>query len=173
MAARGRFAAVSVADPALSEDDPKIRAALESLLPPERDDPLLAANAQQVRDAVLREVELQRHRVYHGGWPTTRVDVQEIVLPNGDPGLQAIVGERNGERLGAFARIDARVSRRAPLGNGVLTYYFEVYNLLNRDNPCCVDNFDVRTNSDGSPRLEPEIDYWLPLLPSFGIQYEF
>lgn len=41
----------------LREDDPEIRAALETLLYPERDDPLQTASARQVQEAVLAALD--------------------------------------------------------------------------------------------------------------------
>jgi outer membrane cobalamin receptor len=110
--------------------------------------------------------------IYHSGWPTTDVDVRVVQQPNGQPALQPVFGERNGERLAPFSRLDLRASRRSQLDRGVLTWYFEVYNLLDRDNQCCVEDFKL-VDAMGSPHLEPNYDYWLPLLPSFGFQYEF
>ena len=110
--------------------------------------------------------------LYHSGWPTTDVDVRVVQPPSGPPALQSVFGERNADHLSPFSRLDLRASRRAQVGRGVLTYYFEVYNLLDRENPCCVEDFDLVVDG-GSPHLEPNYNYWMPLLPSFGFQYEF
>ena len=59
------------------------------------------------------------------------------------------------------------------LQNGRLSFFLEVYNLLNRDNPCCIDEFDLFVGAGGNVTVTPNVDYWLPIIPSFGIQYEF
>jgi RNA polymerase sigma-70 factor (ECF subfamily) len=45
------------AAPALAEDDPEIRAALESLLASEQGDPVLATNREQVRQSILTALD--------------------------------------------------------------------------------------------------------------------
>jgi hypothetical protein len=57
--------------------------------------------------------------------------------------------------------------------SGRFSYYLEVTNLLNRENPCCVEDYHLETNSVGFTRLALEQTDWLPMLPSFGFQFEF
>lgn len=111
--------------------------------------------------------------IYHSAWPTTAVDARVVPLPGGGTRIEPVLGPRNAERLDAFLRLDLRASREVRLRNGALTFYFEVFNLLNTRNACCTEDFDLRFDPDGRPRVVPELDYWLPLLPSFGVQYEF
>ncbi len=110
---------------------------------------------------------------WHSGWPTTPVTVQESVGDDGQTVVSAIVGRRNSERLGSFRRVDLRASRSLELEHGSLTWYLEVYNLFDSRNPCCVEDFDLVRDGAGRLVAIPNEDYWLPILPSFGIQFEF
>jgi outer membrane receptor protein involved in Fe transport len=104
---------------------------------------------------------------YHTGWPTTTV---RLVTPDGSSPAVAI-GQRNGDRLEAFASLDLRVSRTFPLRIGELTAHAEVTNALNRENPCCVD---YSVTQDGPPyRLIRDAQSWLPLVPSIGVLWKF
>jgi hypothetical protein len=111
--------------------------------------------------------------LYHTGWPTTALTASLVQQPDGSFRIVPEPGPRNGERLGDFHRIDIRGSRVVQLQNGRLSFFLEVYNLLNRDNPCCIDEFDLFVDAGGSVTVTPNVDYWLPIIPSFGIQYEF
>ena len=50
--------------------------------------------------------------------------------------------------------------------------FFEVSNLLNRENICCFD-YDLETDENGEEFLESSPDYWLPLVPAVGFRWEF
>jgi hypothetical protein len=110
---------------------------------------------------------------WHTGWPTTRVNVEESVDESGQAVIHGLLGRRNGARLGSFTRFDLRASRSRRYDSGTLTWYVEIYNLLNARNPCCVEDFDIRRDSGGTLVAVPNHDYWLPILPSFGVQFEF
>jgi outer membrane receptor protein involved in Fe transport len=103
---------------------------------------------------------------YHTGWPTTSVHLVAT-----EPLPLATTGPRNGERFDDYASIDLRVARRFPLETGLLTVYFEVTNLTNRDNPCCTE-YEFNTDED-VPFLETEVNDNLPLLPNLGVTWEF
>lgn len=106
------------------------------------------------------------------GWPTTTLALEEVPGPGGTTGIVAVPGPRNAERLGYFASLDARISRRFDVGRGSITLFAEVSNLLNRKNVCCHD-YDIETDDDGEHVLEYTEDYWLPLLPAIGFLWEF
>ena len=83
-----------------------------------------------------------------------------------------LAGPRNGDRVSDYARIDMRASRAVQMRSGKFSYYLEVTNLLNRENPCCVQAYHL--NTDGNRTwLYQEQGNWLPMLPSFGFQFEF
>lgn len=82
----------------------------------------------------------------------------------------AIPGRRNVARLGTYASVDARISRRFKVGKGSITAFFEVANIFDRRNLCCRD-YDLMDDTDDV--LELSDDYWLPRVPSIGILWEF
>ncbi len=110
---------------------------------------------------------------YHSGWPVTLAYGTTTLLPNGDYQLEQHIGERNTENLGTYLRIDLRFAKTKLLQNSKFTYYFEVFNLTNHDNECCVLNNDFRVNSDGSVRVTQERDTWIGMLPSFGFRWAY
>jgi hypothetical protein len=111
--------------------------------------------------------------LHHGGTPTTRLRPAFVTLPGGERLDLVVADERNGERLGQYARLDLRATRAVQLRNARLSYYLEATNLLNRANPCCVEEWHLQPGEDGRPRLVVEQTDWLPLLPSFGFEFEF
>ena len=106
------------------------------------------------------------------GWPTTSLALEEVIGPGGDLKFIAIPGPRNAEQLPHFASLDARISRKFDVGRGTITAFFEVSNLLDRNNVCCFD-YDLETDENGEEFLESSPDYWLPLLPAVGFLWEF
>ena len=105
---------------------------------------------------------------YHTGWPTTPVTIVGSV-----PGSQTVsVGPRNASRLGAYASVDARVSRDFALPRGTLNIFAEVTNAFDRQNPCCTD-FGYETEDDGVAVLQHEYRNWLPLIPNVGVLWKF
>jgi len=108
----------------------------------------------------------------HSGTPTTELGIVSTPLPCGDYDVQGYVGPRNGERLGAYSRIDLRVNRDVLLARSKLSIYLEVTNLLNRNNECCIDSYHAAPGRP-APVLVIQKSYWLPMLPSFGFQWEF
>ncbi len=106
--------------------------------------------------------------IYHTGWPTTPLRVTGTT-----PGSQSVVvGPRNSGRLGAYASVDARVSRDIPLPRGTLNVFAELTNAFDRHNPCCTE-FSYSTAPDGAIALEREYRNWLPLVPNVGVLWKF
>ena len=110
--------------------------------------------------------------IIRSGWPTTSLALEEVIGPGGEPGFIAIPGPRNAEQLPHFASLDARISRKFDVGRGTITAFFEVSNLLDRNNVCCFD-YDIETDENDEQFLEYSLDYWLPLLPAVGFLWEF
>ncbi len=110
----------------------------------------------------------------HSGWPTTDLAlVEDGVDDEGEPVFVAIPGQRNVDRLGSFASVDFRVSRKWKLQRGSFMAFFEVSNLFNRENACCRD-FDFDEDEDtGEDVFDSDVDYWMPLLPAIGVLWEF
>lgn len=108
----------------------------------------------------------------HSGWPTTDLALVDANDPVGEPTFVAIPGPRNAERLGTFASVDARISRRFRVGKGTITAFLEVSNVFDRKNLCCRD-YDFEEDADGNEVFELSDDYWLPRLPAIGFLWEF
>ena len=94
----------------------------------------------------------------------TIVEEDEIYIP--------VPGPRNAEQLGTFAQLDFRVSREYPVRIGKLSAFFEVTNLTNRKNECCVD-YDIDEDDEGNVFLDVAVEHWLPIIPAVGISWEF
>jgi len=109
---------------------------------------------------------------YHTGWPTTSLAMETDVNPDGSTSLRVIPGERNAERLGSFARVDARVSRDFSTDAGNLQVFVEATNLFDRNNPCCVD-YDLELVPGGPPALDRKVEKWLPRVLSAGFRWQF
>jgi hypothetical protein len=110
--------------------------------------------------------------LHHGGTPTTELRLGSAMSPGGEIVPVIVAGELNAERVGDYARLDLRASRAVDFRGGRFSYYLEVTNLLDRQNPCCVESYHL--NTDGTRTwLYQEQSHWLPMLPSFGFQFEF
>ncbi len=95
----------------------------------------------------------------HTGWPTTRV-------------AGTTLGERNAAQFPTRAALDLRAEYRRPLATGSLALTFELTNAVNVGNACC---YELIANDDGSggTTFETRQSDWLPLVPSFGVLWEF
>jgi outer membrane cobalamin receptor len=110
--------------------------------------------------------------LFHDGTPTTRLGAATVTLPGGESRTVVMPGPRNGERLAGYRRIDLRANRDVELRGGRLSFYLEITNLLNSENPCCIEGGHVEARGDQAYLVFEESN-WLPMLPSFGVQYEF
>ena len=113
---------------------------------------------------------------FHTGWPTTPVSA-EVVFPPGEfPHLSYDVGEFYSQRFDDYRRLDFRVSRRSKVGkDGFLTFFLDVQNLFDRANQRGIEigDPDVSLGPDGMLDVSFPIEDWLPILPSFGVTWEF
>jgi len=110
----------------------------------------------------------------HSGWPSTDLAlVENGVDDEGETAYLVIPGPRNAGQYDTFASLDFRVSRKWLLPRGRLTAFFEVTNLTNRKNPCCLDWDLEEDDTTGDVTLERGVDYWMPLLPAVGVLWEF
>ena len=125
---------------------------------------------------------------YHTGWPSTPMDFQVDTLgvfpaDNPPPGprlcdanscTQLLINERpgpiNASRLPSYHRLDLRATRTFQVGGGTLSAFLDVFNLYNREN---LRSFNYRVELP-SGRVIPNIgETLLPILPSFGLTWEF
>ena len=111
--------------------------------------------------------------LYHNGTPTTYIGIESTPLPGGGHEVEGVVGTRNADNFSAYTRLDLRANRDVQLRNSKLSFYVEVTNLFNSENVCCVEDFHLVPGRNNQPFLEIEHGNWLPMLPSFGFQWEF
>jgi hypothetical protein len=111
--------------------------------------------------------------LFHNGTPTTFIGIETTPVPGGGEQVEGIVGTRNADNMAAYTRLDLRASRDVRLRNSKFSFYLEVTNLLNSRNECCIENVELEQDRNGRLFLATETGYWLPMLPSFGFQWEF
>lgn len=110
----------------------------------------------------------------HTGWPTTPLTATAVPDPNGG-GLQIIetIEERNSDRFDTYIRLDAKGRYTIPLPDGRLSLTAEIININDRENPCCVDEFEFNPRSDGSVDVDRTFDVWRTLTPTFSVLWEY
>ncbi|MGH8204182.1 MAG: TonB-dependent receptor plug domain-containing protein [Steroidobacteraceae bacterium] len=95
----------------------------------------------------------------HRGWPTTIINDDRL-------------GPRNDARFPARAALDLRAEYRRPLAVGSLSVSFEVTNAVSVGNTCCYELLRSDDGAGGVAFSTRESD-WLPIVPSFGVLWEF
>jgi outer membrane receptor protein involved in Fe transport len=111
--------------------------------------------------------------LYHTGWPTTRVTGEVVRDPDGSAHVEPVLGPFHAERLPAYHRLDARLSRTWTLPLGQLDTYLEVQNLYDRENVRGFDDFSFGLGAEGEPSVDFDTLSWGEFLPSFGIRWQF
>jgi outer membrane receptor protein involved in Fe transport len=113
---------------------------------------------------------------YHTGWPTTSVSASPVEEPDGDWRLSYDIGPFYQEFLDDYWRLDLRASRTSRVGKrGSLTFFIDVQNLTDQDNlrgVAIADPDYYWSDATGLVVTFPE-EYWFPIIPSFGVSYEF
>jgi hypothetical protein len=99
--------------------------------------------------------------------------VESEELPDGSIEYEAVPGERNTDRFSTYSRLDFKARRSVPLSSGRLWLTLEVVNLLDRDNPCCLNEVYFDEQPDGTVDARRDFDHWLGITPSFSILWEF
>ena len=105
---------------------------------------------------------------WHTGWPRTDATTEFVNTPSG-PVPIFVPGERNVGQNNNYFRIDTRISRDVEWKRGEFTYFFELYNLFNTENTCCIEGYDLAPG----PQLNPNYGNWLGRLPSLGFSLTF
>jgi len=104
---------------------------------------------------------------WHSGGPTTALELQAL-----DPVPLVHTGPRNAVRLGSYLRLDTHVARRFELSTRQrLTVFFDVNNVSNRRNQCCVE-YQIESDAP-DPYLDVGPLDSLPIIPSLGVVWEF
>lgn len=110
---------------------------------------------------------------FHTGWAQTPVEGVIVQDVGGLIGVQPVLGRRNSDRLPSYSRVDFRAGRVFDLERSRLRFFFEISNLLSRENPRSYWH-SYHVTEDGQVVFEPRVDgSWLPLIPSFGLMWEF
>jgi hypothetical protein len=111
---------------------------------------------------------------YHSGWPYTESKINIINhWPDGTIDYEWIPGPLNARRLPAYHRMDIRVARVFYTSHGRISTFFEIRNLYNREN-IREYIYEYRGYQNGEYIVKlTGAEYLLPMLPSFGISWEF
>ncbi len=109
----------------------------------------------------------------HTGWPTTAVTGLPFIDEDGEMDFEVIPGERNSIRFSRYARLDFKARRGFTLPRGRLWLTLEIVNVTDRENECCIDEFEFEQNPDGSIDQTTLFDHWLGGTPSFTVLWEF
>jgi outer membrane receptor for ferrienterochelin and colicin len=111
---------------------------------------------------------------YHSGWPYTDQTVNILEQnPNGSYSWDWSPVALNGKRYPAYHRMDIRVNRFFETQNGHVSVFMEVRNLYNRKNIRQYNYSDVTISAPDNITFLKETEEWLPLIPSFGITWDF
>lgn len=110
---------------------------------------------------------------YHSGWPSTAITAVEIEDDQGETELIPVFGARNAARYPDYLRFDLRASKTFVFRRSELRLFLEVINLSNRENTCCIDDFELIEPDDGPPYVVLEERSWAPIVPSFGLHWQF
>ncbi|HEX7136816.1 MAG TPA: TonB-dependent receptor [Vicinamibacterales bacterium] len=105
---------------------------------------------------------------YHSGWPTTPV----VAVAN-TAGASLVLGERNSERLPTFFRLDARVAKSLHVTRGELLLTFDVVNLTNHNNVCCISDVSAFDRGDGTFGVHREDRSLIPFFPLLSARWKF
>ncbi len=109
---------------------------------------------------------------FHSGWPQTPLLVTPILDAGGALlGIDGDLSQLNQDNYDDYFRVDARLSRTVELDRGSFHYYFEIFNLFNTENQCCVAGHNLTVQPTVS--VTPNFDAYMPFFPSFGFVWTF
>ena len=110
---------------------------------------------------------------YHSGWPYTEETLKYEWLPDGHFIVTPFEpGPLNGKRFPAYHRLDVRLRRYFYTSYGRISLFFEVYNLYNRKNIREYDYQFSNITREGY-NVKKISNGWLPIIPTFGISWDF
>ncbi len=102
---------------------------------------------------------------YHTGWPYSDYKFDRFAGVFG-----WVTDEQLGEQYKPFSRVDLRINKYFKVGHGRITGFIELINILNRKNIRAY-NYDA-IYEEGEYIVEKRPEYWLGLIPSFGLVYQ-
>ena len=109
---------------------------------------------------------------YHSGWPRTPLLLSPVVDDSGSLiGYEGDLSQRNQSNYDDYSRVDMRLSRTIDFERSSFQFYFELFNVFNTENECCVAGHDLSVGS--TVTASPNYDAYLPLFPSFGFVWTF
>jgi hypothetical protein len=120
-----------------------------------------------------RKWNLNLAGAYHTGWPTTPVTGMWEQQPDGTWVIVGELGQRNSARYNNYRRIDVRASRTFYRPRSTLRVFFEITNLLAQENKRSTSGITFVPGPNGTVTTVLDYEHWLPILPSFGVIYEF
>jgi hypothetical protein len=91
---------------------------------------------------------------------------------NGGLLVRRVYGERNAERLAPYHRLDLRASRHWLVGRSRVSGFVDLFNAYGRRNERGYDQA-VFFDPSGRATYRRDTDGMIPLLPSFGVSWEF
>jgi len=113
---------------------------------------------------------------YHTGWPGTAVSANVVTTPNGGLGLDYDVGPFYAEFWDDYLRLDLRASWTSRVGKrGELSFFIDIQNLTDNNNQrgIGIADPDYDYNQTTGYTVTFPRENWLPIIPSFGVSYEF
>ncbi|MFC1555667.1 carboxypeptidase-like regulatory domain-containing protein [candidate division KSB1 bacterium] len=111
---------------------------------------------------------------FHSGWPYTNQHIEVYEIQADGKVLWDFEKEKiNGSRLPAYHRMDVRLNRNFQTSKGLVSVFFEARNLYNRGNVRQFDFDNIDFDEQGNYTVDRNPEYWLPLIPSFGINWTF
>ena len=105
----------------------------------------------------------------HRGWPIT--PLQAALDAAGQPIL--VLGARNAARLPMHVNLALRWGRSIELAHSQLTWYVDVFNLLDWENPVGINRYSAYRGPDGQAQVAKRYVRDLPRLPSLGLRWTF
>ena len=110
---------------------------------------------------------------FHSGWPTT--PVTGVFDENAKPyPIRFEMGARNSAHLATYRRFDGRIMRSVAFSRGLFRSWFEITNVFNHPNECCVSQYSFSIDpSRKAASVQTNRSSGLGWLPSFGIAWEF
>jgi len=113
---------------------------------------------------------------YHTGWPGTAVTADVVPAPEGGLRLDYDIGPFYEGFWEDYLRLDLRASWTSRVGRkGELSFFIDVQNLTDRENQrgIGIADPDYEFDSETGYAVSFPREDWLPIIPSFGVSYEF
>jgi hypothetical protein len=110
---------------------------------------------------------------HHTGRPTTPVTVESTGQPDGSLQFTPLLDGRNSDRLPHYHRLDLRTSRSLFVSGTEFRFYVDIANVLDSDNACCAETFNLVNHEDGTVGADPVFRNGLGRLFSAGLVWRF